>query len=137
MKSFKWLVVLMLAGFFSYSCLDDEPTVNVKYLFAPIDSVQIGEIKPARQVTEIRTFYTRNNECETFFDYDYTITGNERTVTMLISSLQANDCLEITEADFHTLQFRPEQSGLYTFRFWNGNDQDGQPIFIIRKIEIP
>ena len=124
-------------GFSITSCLDDEPTLQVDYVYAPTDSVQVGEIKPAREVTEIRTYFTRNSECETFFDYDYQISGNERTVSIVISDLQVNDCLNISESEFNTLQFKPESSGTYTFRFWAGNDENDDPIFIIKEIEIP
>lgn len=137
MKNFKWIVALMLAGLFVTSCLDDEPTLNVDYVYAPIDSIMIGEIHPAREVTEIRTYFTRNSECEAFFDYDYQIVGNERTVSIIVSDLQNENCLDISEADSQTLQFRPESAGDYTFRFWAGNDENDEPIFIVQEITIP
>ena len=137
MKSFNWIWVVMIGGIFFTSCLDDEPILQVDYAYAPTDSIQIGEIRPAREVTEIRTYFTRNSECETFFDYDYQISGNERTVSIVISDLQVDDCLEISQVEENTLQFKPETSGTYTFRFWAGNDANDEPIFIIREIEIP
>jgi len=137
MKSIKWILVLMITGLFVTSCLDDEPTLNVAYEYASIDSIMVGEIRPAREVTEITTYFTRYSECETFFDYDYQISGNERTVSIVISDLQVEDCLNITEASSHILQFRPETGGTYTFRFWAGNDENDEPIFIVQEIEIP
>ncbi len=137
MKNIKWILALMITGLFVTSCLDDEPALNVDYEYAPIDSITIDEIRPAREVTEIRTYFTRNSECETFFDYDYQISGNERTVSIVISDLQVEDCLNISEASSHILQFRPETGGTYTFRFWAGNDANNEPIFIVQEIEIP
>ena len=137
MKSLKWMVAMMLTGFVFNACLDDEPTTQVIYKYAPIDSVYVGEIHPSRQVTEITTYFTRQNECEIFFDYDYQISGTERTVSLVTSNLQSNDCIDISEVASNKLQFKPENSGLYTFRFWAGNDENDEPIFIIREIEIP
>ncbi len=137
MKSLKWLIAVMWMGLFISSCLDDEPTVKVSYQYTPVDSIQLGEIRPARQVTEIKTFFTRDSECETFFDYDYLISGNERTVSLVVSQLENQQCMEISQVSSNSLQFKPEESGVYVFRFWAGNDENDEPIFIIKEIEIP
>ncbi len=137
MKNIKWMAVLAFSGFFFNACLDDEPVARVEYKNAPIDSVHIGEIRPARMVTEITTFFTRNNECEVFFDYDYQIAGKERTITVITSNIQNGPCQEIQQVSSNLLQFKPEESGNYTFRFWSGNNENDEPQFIIHKIEIP
>lgn len=137
MKNLKWLVGLFLIGIMTASCLDDEPVMNVTYNYRPIDSVQIDSIYPARQVTEIKTFFTTTNGCQQFFDYDYNALGNERTVSVITSEIEELGCTDITETEFYTLHFKPETSGTYTFRFWNGKDAEGQDMFIIREIEIP
>jgi hypothetical protein len=137
MKNLKWIIGFLILTLTIVSCLDDEPTLNAVYNYKAIDSVQIGEIHPARQVTEIKTFYTRTNNCEDFFNYQYDILGNERSVVMIIAELQSNDCEEINETSSNTLQFKPENSGTYNFRFWNGVDENGQDVFIEKEIEIP
>ncbi|SMC61173.1 hypothetical protein SAMN06296427_104248 [Moheibacter sediminis] len=137
MKNLKWLVGLFLIGICMVSCLDDEPVMNVTYQYRPIDSIQIDSIYPARQVTEIKTFFTTTNGCQQFFDYDYTILGNERTVSVITSEIQDGGCTEITESKSFVLKFNPASSGTYTFRFWNGKDADGQDTFIIREIVVP
>lgn len=137
MKNLNWLVVLIMTGLIFNSCLDDEPTAEVEYKYAPVDSVHIGEIRPARMVTEITTFFTRQSDCEVFFDYDYQIAGNERTVSIISSNLVNQNCIEIMEVESNKLQFRPETSGKYVFRFWAGNASNNEPIFIIKEIDIP
>ncbi len=137
MKNLKWLVSLFLIGLITVSCLDDEPTMNITYQYRPIDSIQIDTILPSRQVTEIKTFFTTTNSCQEFFNYEYSILGNERTVAIITSELQDVNCAEVIENKSFTLKFKPESSGIYTFRFWNGVDENGQDSFIIREIEIP
>lgn len=137
MKNLKWFIGLFIFSLSVASCLDDEPTLNVSYQYKSIDSVQIGEIHPAREVTKIKTFFTRTSNCENFFDYEYHILGNERTVSIVTSKYSDSSCEEISEPASYVLQFKPEMSGLYTFRFWGGTDENGQDIFIIREIEIP
>ncbi len=137
MKSLKWIIGLVLMGIATISCLDDEPIANVVYKYDAIDSVQIDTIMPARQVTEIKTYFTTENGCQRFFDYDYTILGNERTVSVIVSELEDQVCTESAQVYAPVLYFKPEAGGTYTFRFWNGVDEDGQDLFIIREIEIP
>lgn len=137
LRNLKWLVGLFLIGIFAVSCLDDEPVMNVTYQYRPVDSIQIDSIYPARQVTEIKTFFTTTNGCQQFFDYDYTALGSERTVSVITSQIEGSGCTEMTESESFTLNFKPEESGIYTFRFWSGKDENGQDIFLIREIQIP
>lgn len=136
LKNLKWMVGLFLIGITAVSCLDDEPVMNVTYSYRPIDSVQIDSIYPARQVTDIKTFFTTTNGCQQFFDYEYTAVGNERTVSVVTSQIEGSGCTDVVETESYTLQFKPEQSGTYTFRFWNGKDAEGQDVFIIREIVV-
>jgi hypothetical protein len=137
MKNLKWIVGLfILSSFALQSCLDDENIQNVTYHYKGIDSIHVGQINSARQVTEITTYYTKISNCENFFDYEYRSLGNERTVTMVTFRLP-NDCTTETELDSTILRFRPEVPGTYTFRFWNGNDENNNPIFINQEIIIP
>jgi|SRR5690606_3908469 len=137
MKNLKWFVGLVLIGIVAVSCLDDEPISNVVFKYSAIDSVQIDTIMPARQVTEIKTYFTTKNGCQQFFNYDYTILGNERTVSVMVSEAQDQNCTLEQQVHSPVLNFKPESPGIYTFRFWNGVDEDGQDLFIIREIEIP
>jgi len=137
MKNSKWFISFLIIGLGIASCLDDEPTLNAVYNYKAIDSVRIGEIHPARQVTEIKTFYTQTNSCEYFFDYEYQILGNERNVMMVTAKNEEPGCEPQSRVDSSFLQFKPESGGTYRFRFWSGTDENGQDTFIIREIEIP
>jgi hypothetical protein len=137
MKNLKWIVGLfILSSFALQSCLDDENTQQVTYHYKGIDSIKIGEIRNAREVTEITTYFTRINACENFFDYEYRSLGNERTVTMVTYRVQES-CSDGAIADSTVLRFRPDIPGTYTFRFWTGNDENQNPIFITQEIQIP
>lgn len=137
LRNLKWLVGLFLIGIFAVSCLDDEPVMNVTYQYRPVDSIQIDSIYPARQVTEIKTFFTTTNGCQQFFNYDYTAIGNERTVSIITSEIEDVSCTDVTKVQSFVLKFSPEFPGTYTFRFWNGKDENGQDTFIIREVNIP
>ena len=137
MKNLKWIIGLFLfAPFALHSCLDDESTQNVTYHYKGIDSVKIGEVNPARQITEITTYFTKVSSCEEFFDYEYQGLGNERTVTMVTYRVQTS-CTQGTSVDSTVLRFKPDLPGNYTFRFWNHNDESNNPVFITQEVLIP
>jgi len=137
MKILNYFTGLIIISLTTISCLDEEPVADVTYGYKPTDSVQIVEINPSRQVTEIKTFYTKTSSCENFFDYEYQILGNERSVMIVMAKYEEPDCETANEADSFTLQFKPESNGLYTFRFWSGTDENGHDTFIVKEIEIP
>lgn len=137
MKNIKWIVGLFIFSSFAlHSCLDDESTQNVTYHYKGIDSVRIGEVNSARQITEITTYFTRINGCERFFDFEYQGLGNERTVTMVTYRVDGA-CTQESAVDSTILRFKPELPGNYTFRFWNHNDENNNPVFVTEEVLIP
>ena len=137
MKSFISILSIVFSSCFLFSCLDDETVANVSYHYKQIDSVSIEQINSVHQITEITTYFTRNNACERFTDFEYRIFGNERIVTMITAKFNDVICSEMVVKDSAILNFRPEARGNYKFRFWAGNDDNNQPIFIEKQIYIP
>lgn len=136
MKKIYWLGILMISSVFCFSCLNDERVDNVYYSVTPIDSVQIGAVNRVGELTEIKTFYTRRNSCEDFFDYDYFAFDTERRVTIVTVTVKNDQCEVVQEADAWVLKFIPQHSGEYHFKFWNGNDENNKPIYLEEIINI-
>lgn len=137
MKRYLGLLSVALLSIALNSCLDDESTDNIFLSFKVIDSIQIEQVNPVKQITEIKTYFNRENTCEHIFDYDYSVFKNERTVRLVMSKTKNQSCDTINEAVYHTLKFRPEHNGKYTFHFWNGFDENNNPIYITEEIIIP
>lgn len=137
MKSLKWIFGLGILFGITGACLDDEPVNEVTYQYKEIDSVRIGEIKPAPQVTEITTYFVQDSDCEYFFDYDYFISGNERSVSLITAKVEGPNCINTPQTVSNVLLFKPDEPGTYTFRFWTGESVNDEADFIIKEIEIP
>lgn len=137
MKKIKWILfVLTLCGIFVSSCLENERVDEVYYQLRPIDSIDIGAINNVNEVTEIKTYYTRTSSCEEFFDWDYFAWDFNRNVAIVTAKIENDSCTAVSEREYSTLLFRPIKSGEYNFKFWKGDDQDGNPVYIERKILI-
>jgi len=136
MKIIKWISPVLFLGLLTVSCLDDEQVDNIYYRMKQIDSIDIQAVNGVREVTEIKTYFTKSSSCEDFFDYDYRGFDMERRVALVTWEVEGENCAEISEADYSVLRFRPEKKGDYTFKFWSGNDSANQPVFIERTITI-
>lgn len=136
MKGLNVFLSVVVLSFGLASCLDDEPTTPVNYNYKAIDSVVIEQVNPHREVTEIKTYFTRNNTCEAFFDYKYFAAGFERDVVLVTSTIQDPTCLDTSVVAVKTLNFLPERPGTYLFRFWAGTDENGESIYINKEVGI-
>ncbi|MFA7615387.1 MAG: hypothetical protein WBF83_11645 [Moheibacter sp.] len=136
MKKIKWVSAVLFLGFLTVSCLDDERVDNINYQMKAIDSVDIQAVNGVREITEIKTYYTRLGSCEDFLDFDYSGFEMERRVALITWKVEGDSCTEAAEADYATLRFRPERPGNYTFKFWKGKDSLNQSVFIEKTITI-
>ncbi|MFA7447388.1 MAG: hypothetical protein WCY77_03030 [Weeksellaceae bacterium] len=136
MKGLKLFLSAVVLSFGLSSCLDDEPTTPVNYNYKAIDSVVIDQVNPLREITEIKTYFTRNNTCEAFFDYKYFAAGFDRDVVLVTSTIQDPSCQDTSVAAMKTLKFLPERPGTYLFRFWAGTDENGDAIYITKEVGI-
>lgn len=136
MKNLIGISILLTLLFGATSCVDDEPTVQVDFYYRTIDSIEIGPINRPNEITEIKTYYTRVNSCERFFDYEYYAFDYNRQVRLITGIAEEEGCEEISEADYAIIKFRPRYSGPYVFKFWNGYNEDGSPKYIEKEIFI-
>lgn len=134
----KWRLLLgfLILNFGLTSCLNDETVTNVKYNYKKIDSIQIENINSIREITEIKTFFTQSNSCESFFDYEYLIAENQRIVTIVVANTDYGACQEMTTSKDEILKFQPEHKGKYIFKFWSGVDENGKETYITQELEI-
>lgn len=137
MKKVYALIAVTCIGLFCLSCLEDEKVANVSYAYKGVDSVEILEIRPVNEVTQIKSYFTRTSSCENFFDYTYDVSGIERYVTFTFSKTASESCSTISESTDFVMDFKPDRSGIYRFRFWKGLDANGRDIFIEKEINIP
>ena len=115
-KIFNLSLITLLAGFFAVSCdRNDE------------DEIQ--------NVESIKTYSTYPSACEDFFGYDYIRNGLERNVVAYSYTINGT-CTQATRVGVNGFNFRPEEKGIYTFKFWKGKDSSNQNIWIEKTIVV-
>lgn len=138
MKNILKFSFIALLAFSTTSCKDDRFDENE---ITRIDAVKIDSVKIAQDsmdifsIQTIQTYSDYATNCEGFYGYDYTHADN---VTRNIVSYKFKTsvvCGEI-KPRISQINFRPQLTGTYKFKFWNGKDSSGNNIWIEKEIVV-
>jgi len=118
------------------SCSVDDDSTSFSFEVLPVESVDIPDEFELGETYPITVSYLRPSTCHGFKEVYYLKENNERTVAPITYVFDNNDCetLEdnLVEATFN---FIVTSNGSYIFKFWQGEDTDGETQYLI--IEVP
>lgn len=133
MKKFfvlSFLVVLL------FSCSTDDDSVAYSFELLPIESVDIPDEFMLGETYPITVTYERPSTCHIFRDFYYVKDNNERTVAVVNTVFEQNDCEDLIDTMLTaTFNFQVTSNGSYIFKFWQGKDDNDEDIFL--EIEVP
>lgn len=132
----KRFIVFGLSLFLLFSCDvgDDGPDFNLELL--PIESVEIPDEFELGEVYPITVRYFKPSTCHTFREFYYLKENNERTVAVINYEYLNNSCEELeNELVEATFNFIVTSNGSYIFKFWQGENTDGENEYLT--IEVP
>ncbi len=133
----KRLFLLCLLTLSLVSCsIDDDSATNFYTEILPIESVVIPAEFTLGETYEISVSYFRPSGCHFFYDFYYASELNNRTVA-IINSVYPNQGCEIFEDELVdvSFNFKVTSDGTYIFRFWQGEDENGNDMYYI--VEVP
>ncbi len=129
------ILMASIIGFFLISC-DRNEDENV---IQNVDAIKIDSVKIAQTemdiftVQTIKTYSTYSDGCHGFYTYDYERDNFDRYVTAYQYKVNGN-CTQATYVGTNGFNFRPEEKGTYTFKFWNGKDTNNKNVWIEKTI---
>lgn len=131
------ILMASIIGFFLISCdrNDDENVIQ------SVDAIKIDSVKIAQYtmdvftVQTIKTYSTYSDGCHGFYGYDYRRNDFTRNVTAYQYKVNGN-CTQATYVGTNGFNFRPEEKGTYTFKFWGGKDSNNADIWIEKTIVV-
>ncbi|TDE46617.1 hypothetical protein E0I26_00605 [Flavobacterium rhamnosiphilum] len=125
------LFVLTLVG-----CSIDDDQPNYSYEVLPIDSYTLPESFTLGETYEIKLKYKKPSNCHSFQGIYYDKELNIRTIGIQTTVLESTDCTPLTAEPIEvSFKFYVTNTGSYIFKFYKGEDANGQNIF--EEIEIP
>lgn len=139
MKKFVTLFILAVITSFTFaSCeLNDDNSPTYNFEFAVIDSVDVPDHFVLGETKEITVYYKRPSTCHFENGFYYEKNLNTRTFALQMAVVNNTTCEPIeeevvSEASFN---FYVSNNGSYLFKFYNGEDANGQNTFL--EYEIP
>ncbi len=119
-----------------FSCSVDDNGVDFSFEILPIESVDIPDEFTLGAIYPITVTYERPTSCHLFRDFYYLKENNERTVAVVNTVFEENDCEDLTDEMLTaTFDFQVTSNGSYIFKFWQGKDDSDEDIFL--EIEVP
>ena len=132
----KMLILLLVLATPLVSCNLDDDGVNFNFVALQIVSAELPESFTQNQTYEITVTYVRPNGCTFFEGFDISEADTTvRNVVAVGSELQDEACTQAAEEVTATFNFIVLHSDDYIFRFWTGEDAEGEPEFL--EIEVP
>jgi hypothetical protein len=129
-------IIPLLALFFLFnSCSTDN---NPDYLFEllPVQSVDIPTEFTLGETYNIKMYYIRPTTCHSFSTLYYDKDLNTRIIAIESAVLQGSTCEDtpndLVECSFN---FYVTSNGSYIFKFYQGQDDNGENIFL--EYEVP
>lgn len=133
----KKLVFFCLVCLFWACSIDDDEFEDFENVFVPIESVEMPPSFQLGDTYQITVFYYRPSSCYTFNDFYYFADGAERTVAIVNTVYNHPNCTDLDdELVERSFIFRALYDQVYTFKFWQGEDESGEDIYLIYEIPV-
>ena len=130
----KKIFFVLFAVILFVSCSDDD-SYDYHYELLPIEEAVVPEEFEYGEIYDISVKYIVPDDCYINSDILYEYDQNARNVAVISLVIESNDCETIDLEQELTFQVHALQSSPYTFRFWKGDDDNGEPMYLI--VEVP
>lgn len=137
MKRIVMFVFVILAGFIFVSCDLDDDTPNFHFTALQVLEAELPESFDLNETYQIGVTYLRPDECTFFEGFDVARTETTTRNVVVIGSVLTDQevCAEVAQEISTTFNFQVLYTGTYLFRFWTGEDENGEAQYL--EIEVP
>ena len=123
-------VFCVTMAFVFYGC-DIDPEENFQFVTLEITAVELPLNFEQNATHNIQVTYRRPNDC-TFFEGFDVFDGdlNTRSIVAIGSLLEQDQCVLMEDEVNASFQFTALNIGTYTMRFYSGEDESGNPVYL-------
>lgn len=133
MKKYAFLFLVSLAFLTSCSVENDNPIVRTEFM--PIVNVAVPDHFIQGQTHEILMSYVKPNSCYVFNNIIFDIEGHERTVSILNTVYENENCTPQDELTTVSFDLTVSGDDVYLFKFYQGKDEYGVDQYHL--VEVP
>ncbi len=133
----KKLFLLGLLVFSVLSCsVEDDGGQTFYNEILPIATVNMPDEFVYGNTYEITMTYIRPSGCHVFSDFYYLSEINQRTIAIITTVFPDQNCEQFDNEEVEvSFNFRVNDIDPYVFRFWQGEDENGNDIYFV--VEVP
>ena len=130
----KRVLITLIISLTLLSCGFDD-NQNQYLEIVPVSSVEMPTAFRVDSITRIPVTYVRPTPCHQFSNFYYNSIGNERTVAIYCLKNGGQNCTPTADYEVTVpLNFKPNHTGNYNFRFWIGVNEDGVDQYIEHEV---
>ena len=127
---------ICLIAFMFISCSIEDENINSYLEVLPIVSVSMPEYFAHGETYQIDITYLAPTNCHFFNDIYYDLEGNTSHVAVLNTVVDNGNC-ETTNIEAQTsFNFEANTTGLHIFKFWQGEDENGQDMYLLMEVTV-
>ena len=113
---------------------DDGPTYHYELL--AIEDVNLPEEFEYGKIYEVILKYTQPDDCYISSDVLYEYDEEMRNVAVISTVLDDKDCFSAKFEDEISFRVQALQTDTYVFNFWQGEDENGDPIYLMKEVPV-
>ena len=133
----RWIWSIIGVFAFTFSGCDIDSEENFNFITLEIVDVELPETFDFNATYDIKVYYRRPDDCHFFQGFDV-FTADESTLNIVAigRELSGETCTTTNDEIEATFTFRVLFSNTYTLRFFSGEDQNGDPIYLEYQVPV-
>lgn len=113
---------------------DDGPTYHYELL--AIEDVILPENFEYGKIYEVSLKYIQPDDCYISSDVLYEYDNDIRNVAVISTVLDDKNCFPSEFEDEISFKVQALQEETYVFKFWQGEDDNGEPIYLVKEVPV-
>ena len=113
---------------------DDGPTYHYELL--AIEDVNLPENFEYGKIYEVSLKYIQPDDCYISSDVLYEYDNDIRNVAVISTVLDDKNCFPSEFEDDISFKVQALQEETYIFKFWQGEDDNGEPIYLVKEVPV-
>lgn len=130
----KQYLILLFAVITLVSCSSNDDD-NYHFEYVSVVSADVPDEFIYGQTYRLIVTYGMPNNCYSFYHYDYIYDDTSRMIAPIAIVNDDEICTQVPYEGSFFIYVQALQSEPYIFNFWQGEDADGEPIYLT--IEVP
>lgn len=117
------------------SCSDNDGS-TYHYELLPIEDAIVPEEFEYGKIYVISVKYIQPDDCYIYNEVLYEYNHDERKIAVISTVLDDKICNPTETEDEMSFKVHALQSNTYIFKFWQGDDEGGNPIYLIKEVPV-